>query len=364
VPVTRSPGRPAGGAPPVPQGESTPRSDPPSETPLRVGLVGMGFIGAMYQRALRELPGVELVAVADPDEGALRSVGGMATTRHPDALLDDPAIDCVCILTPHHLHAQQAIRALRGGKHVLTEKPLALSLAGAREVCRAAEEAGRHLIVRQYLRHAPFVAQLHQAVRGGGLGNVVAASFSYTTQQLATLQAPESWRSTWDRAGGGVLMDIGVHVVDLLQLLFGRGEVRAAVCERLRTPDPRRAEDHAVVVLGYDDGPLATLTLTNCDSSGTEPRWWWELLGEGGRFEAEGSWRHVRWSETTPGGVTEHERSEWWEAANRASVADALRTIRTEAPGAASGAAAAENLRVLLDAYRRAGIATALELAG
>lgn len=198
---------------------------------LRGAVIGAGGSVARmrhvpaFQVAARE--GLaELVAICDPVATALGEAGeefGIpAEARYLDYqdVLARDDIDLVSVATPNSLHEPIAIAALQAGKHVLCEKPLALSLAGARRMAAAAEEAGRVTAVNHRYRWIPAARYLKELVDAGEVGEVRQIFMNYFNALVADPSTPLQWRQT--RAeGGGVLGDIGSHLIDMGLWLLG-----------------------------------------------------------------------------------------------------------------------------------------------
>ena len=195
-------------------------------------------MGSMHLRALKQTPEAELVAVCANDErqlsGDLSSVkGNMGDTgqrfdftdvkkyRDPAELLADPDVEAVDICLPTDLHESTAIAALRAGKHVLVEKPMALDGAGARRMIAAARETGRLLMCAQVLRFFPEYTVLHDTI--SGLGAVRRATFSRRCAEPAW----GGWLKEPSKSGGGVF-DLIIHDVDACLWLFGLPQAVAA----------------------------------------------------------------------------------------------------------------------------------------
>ena len=213
--------------------------------PVRVGIVGVGEIaGQVHVPGLRLLPGVEITALCDANGEALerraREHGVGATFANYEELLASDLVDAVVVTTPNAFHAPISIAAARAGKHVLCEKPIALSLAEALEMYRAAEEAGVvHMTAFTY-RFVPAMRYTKHLVDEGAIGRPVhfrANRFQdWGDRWLA-------WRQDKAQAGSGELGDMGAHRIDYGHLLVGR-IVRVVGMTRLFQPD-RRAADRA-----------------------------------------------------------------------------------------------------------------------
>jgi predicted dehydrogenase len=190
----------------------------------RVAVVGAGAnIFGAHRRGLAAVD-ARVVAVQDADAGRARRVAeelGCAPCPDVAALLSVPA-DLVVILAPHPLHAPLAVEALRAGRHVLVEKPVADEVAEADRMVAEAGRAGRLLAVAFQQRARPEVVEALRLVRAGLLGELRRASVLATWPRRASYFRTAPWRGTWRGEGGGILINQGQHDLDLLYLLAGR----------------------------------------------------------------------------------------------------------------------------------------------
>jgi predicted dehydrogenase len=207
---------------------------------MRIGIFGLGFMGATHLRACRRIPAAEVVAVVSNDPrslaGDLSSVqgnfgapgektdfSGAARYADPFDALKNPEIEAVDLCLPTNLHAPVAIAALQAGKHVLVEKPMALTGEECGRVLDAAAEAGRILMVAQVLRFMPAYAAAAHLVKSGELGPVRSAAFRRRTGVPGWSQ----WLTRKEQSGGAVL-DLLVHDLDFCIHLFGLPEAVSA----------------------------------------------------------------------------------------------------------------------------------------
>lgn len=196
--------------------------------PLRVGVVGLGFAGETHLKNYLLQPGVEAVALAGKEEEKLRALG--ETYGVPNLymswedLVAREDLDIVSVCTPNHLHAPIAIAALESGKHVLCEKPLARSGAEAERISTAARRAGRVLRVAFNHRELGDVRVLKHYIENGDLGRVYHVKASWMRRR--GIPGMGSWFTSKAMAGGGPLIDLGVHVLDLALYLLGEPEVQ------------------------------------------------------------------------------------------------------------------------------------------
>ena len=194
-----------------------------SSTRLRVGIIGSG-IGRGHVRAYSALPDVEIVALAGLDTDRCQR---LAAEYHIPRLYGDyrellaqPDIEAVSVCTPNFLHAPVTIAAAEAGKHVLVEKPLAATIAEGEAMVRAAEKAGRVLMVVFNYRFRGDAQTLKRHIDAGGLGDVYYAQAGWLRRH--GIPGIGSWFTQKAQSGGGPLIDLGIHVLDLAMWLLGR----------------------------------------------------------------------------------------------------------------------------------------------
>ena len=190
--------------------------------PLRVGVIGTG-VGNLHLGAYQRTPGVEIHALAGLDEARVRELAAEYRIPHtaPDyaPLLADPAIDAVSICVPNFLHAPITIAALAAGKHVLVEKPLARTAAEGAAMLAAAEEHQRILMVAFSHRYRGDVQWAREYIQSGALGRIYYARAHW--MRRSGIPHLGSWFGNKEQAGGGPLIDLGVHVLDMAMYLMG-----------------------------------------------------------------------------------------------------------------------------------------------
>lgn len=229
--------------------------------PIRIGIIGLGFMGRMHISAYGRVPGARLVAVADQDprraagdfSGAWGNIAGavekldmtgIAGTTDFTALIANPEVDLVDICVPTPFHEALAIAALEAGKHVLCEKPLALDSASAQRIADAAARAKGLFMPAMCIRFWPQWAWLKDAIADGRYGKVLAATF----RRVASM--PPGWFANGAMSGGAIL-DLHVHDADFISFAFGLPD---AVFSRGYSKTSGRT-DHVVTEYLYDRGP-------------------------------------------------------------------------------------------------------------
>ena len=230
---------------------------------LHVGILGGGNISETHARAVGEIPGLRVAAIAGHNAGraqALAARYGAVAYSETDALLRHRPLDLVLIGSPSGLHAEQGIAAARAGLHVLTEKPIDVSLARADALIAACDAAGVKLGLFFQDRFAPGLVRLRQAIDEGVLGRLVLASARAKWWRPAEYYSGSRWRGTLALDGGGALINQGIHTVDLLLWLMG--DVHRVFARAANLQHRIEGEDTLVATLEFCSGALATLEAT------------------------------------------------------------------------------------------------------
>lgn len=197
-----------------------------AERNLRIGVVGLRNIGMGHVRRLMALPGVVVAALADTDaarrEAAGAEVGGDAALYDSaETLFAASDVDAVVLALPNHLHAPLTMAALRAGKHVLVEKPLAVSSAEGREMIRVRDETGCCLMVGMNQRFSGAAASARSAIAAGRIGLEQQGRTRWVRDRTPLWGARGDWCLTRERSGGGPMIDLGVHKLDQVFFMLG-----------------------------------------------------------------------------------------------------------------------------------------------
>jgi len=229
---------------------------------FRVALVGCGRIAKSHFDAIERVDGLDLVAVADVVQaraeaaGAANGVPAFASLAEMMAAVD---CDIVTVATPSGLHPVHGIEAARAGKHVVSEKPMAISLAGADSLIDACSEAGVRLFVVKQNRLNPAIQLVKRAVEKGRFGRIHSANCTVRWARPQDYYDQAPWRGTW-AMDGGAFMNQASHYVDLIQWLAGPvGSVAAMTATQERKIE---AEDSGAAVLRFQNGAIGVLDVT------------------------------------------------------------------------------------------------------
>ena len=252
----------------------------------RIGMLGVGWIGLHRMRALLEADCAEIAAIADPS-AQLRAEAhalapGAAQLDSLDELLRLP-LDAIAIATPSALHPQQAIAALRTGRAVFCQKPLARSAEETTAVVRAAQQADRLLAVDFSYRKTRALEALKAVLDSGELGPIYSARLVFHN----AYGPDKSWYYDRSLSGGGAVMDLGIHLVDSALWLLGRPQI-ARVNSALYNKGRRlpvgsdEVEDYAIAQLETDQGACIEITCSWNLPAGTDAVIGAELYGPSG----------------------------------------------------------------------------------
>jgi predicted dehydrogenase len=228
---------------------------------VRIAVVGAGQFGRRHIETIRNAEGCELAGVADP---AYRGEKAYADYRR---MLDEAKPDGVVIATPNAMHASVGLACVERGVPLLVEKPIAHTLAAARELVRAAEAAAVPILVGHHRRHNPLIEKARELVQGGALGRLTAVA------ALWLLQKPDDYYDVaWRREpGGGPLLINCIHDLDDLRFVCGEiAEARSLVSNAARG---FAVEDAAAIALRFTSGAVGTITV----SDNAAAPWAWEL---------------------------------------------------------------------------------------
>lgn len=229
---------------------------------VRVALLGCGRIAKNHFEAIAKLPGLQLVAVCDIIAERAQLAGTQYDvpwfTSYEQMLADVPS-EAVIIATPSGLHPQHGMLAAKAGRHVISEKPMAISLAAADALVQACDDHHVHLFVVKQNRLNPPIVLLKRAIDAGRFGRIYMANCTvrWTRPQDYYDQAP--WRGTWE-FDGGAFMNQASHYIDLVQWLVG--PVESVIAKTATMARRIEAEDSGAAVLKFRSGAIGVIEVT------------------------------------------------------------------------------------------------------
>ncbi|NSW89898.1 MAG: Gfo/Idh/MocA family oxidoreductase [Firmicutes bacterium] len=256
---------------------------------VRWGVIGAGGIADR-----RTIPGMmlaknaELVAVMEVNMELAEKLRAKYSAKRAyddvDKLLADPEIDAVYIASPVVYHKEQAIKAAKAKKHILIEKPVALTADEGEEVAKACKKEGVLIAVGFMMRYHAYHQKMKEIISNGKLGNVVSCRAQLTCWYP---DMPGSWRQKKNTSGGGALMDMGVHCIDLIQYVTGGKAKRVAALTGTKT-FKYEVEDSASVIFEMDNGAYAYVD-SNFNIPDAAAKCRFEIYGTRGSMLAEGT---------------------------------------------------------------------------
>jgi len=251
------------------------------------GLLGCGDVARKrVAPALRDLDNCELAAVSRADAARAESFAAEFGARrwHADwrRLVEDPEVEAVYVATPVHLHAEQAVAAAEAGKHVLCEKPMALTAAECERMNAAAEANDVLLGVAYYRRFYPAVERIREILGSGEIGVPVVAQVNAFERFDPAPENPRRWLLDKGHAGGGPMFDFGCHRIEVLLNLFG--DVKAVKGFAGNVVFEREVEDTASALIQFVRGTEAILTVSH---AAREPQDTLEIFGSEGSVRVE-----------------------------------------------------------------------------
>jgi UDP-N-acetyl-2-amino-2-deoxyglucuronate dehydrogenase len=330
---------------------------------FRLGLIGCGRISRNHFEAIRKVDGIVLSAVCDTDPERARAAGeeqGVPWFVSEAEMLRNAELDMVSICTPSGLHAANGVEAARAGKHVLTEKPMSLTLEQADALVAACDAAGVHLfVVKQNRLNAP-IQMLKRAVDKGRFGRIYMANVTVRWQRPQEYYDSATWRGTWE-FDGGAFMNQASHYVDLLQWMLGPVEsVMAQTATQARRIE---AEDSGAALLKFRSGALGVVEVNvltyprNLEGSIT-------ILGEHGSVKIGGTavnrvehWQFAEYDDDdklVESGTVNTNPPSVYGYGHEAYYNNVLAVLRGEARPETDGRAGRKSLEIILGIYESA----------
>ena len=258
------------------------------------GIIGCGVIAPWHAGSVKRIPEAELVAVCDiiPEKAEKLKTDFEVPDSYADYrdLLGRDDIDVVSICVPSGLHAQIGVEAARAGKHIMSEKPLDVTLENIDRLIKACRDEKVKLACIFQRRTSPLWQQAKRAIDEGKLGKMVLASAYLKYFRSQEYYDSAGWRGTWELDGGGALMNQGVHMIDILRWIMGPVDTIFGFADHLARKI--EVEDTCTACMEFKNGAFGTLEGTTSVTPGMNHRL--ELHGEKGTILVDGE-NIVRW---------------------------------------------------------------------
>ncbi|MFD0867613.1 MULTISPECIES: Gfo/Idh/MocA family protein [Paenibacillus] len=251
------------------------------------GLIGCGSVADFHMNAIREIEQAELIAISDRKEHRAKEVAereGCDWTTDYRQLLDHPGVDIVCLTTSSGTHASIGKEVLMAGKHLIVEKPIAMTSQQAEELVRLAEDKGLILSVISQRRFEPQHQWVKQVVAEGKLGKLLLVQITAPYYRTQEYYDSADWRGTISE-DGGALMNQGIHSIDLM--LWMAGEVSSVYGQIATQTHRMEAEDMGLAIIKFANGAFGTIMASTSIKPGFQPAL--SLYGDRGSIQIEGT---------------------------------------------------------------------------
>ncbi|MBS3083556.1 Gfo/Idh/MocA family oxidoreductase [Candidatus Pacearchaeota archaeon] len=231
---------------------------------VNFGIVGCGRISGKHIASLKQIPNAKIVAVCDINqERCMKAANECMCKSYStyEEMLQDKDVEVVNILTPSGLHPTMAIQAAKAGKHVVCEKPIALTIKDANHMVLECEKAGVLFFTVKQNRYNPPIIHLKKAIDEGRFGRLFLANVTVRWSRDKNYYKQDAWRGTI-KYDGGVLLNQTSHHIDMLQWMLG--DVISVICKKANFFHDIEVEDSAVAILKFRNGAYATFEGTTC----------------------------------------------------------------------------------------------------
>jgi len=268
---------------------------------IRLGVIGAGFIGKVHCKEFKAIPGVELAGTSDflpaRAEALAAELGVKKVYKDAESLIADKSIDAVVVAVPNQYHSALTVQALEAGKHVLVEKPMALNSGEAKKIVAAQKKARKVVMVAHQMRWEGLSQIVKKQVQEGALGRVYNVKAGWWRR--CGIPGWGSWFTRMSESGGGPLIDIGVHMLDLALWLAGSPKPVSVFGSTYSEFGPKRkglgtwgtpewdgrydVEDLATAMVRLDNGATLTLEVSWAVNTDSDQKPFIHLMGsEGG----------------------------------------------------------------------------------
>ncbi|MBD3344935.1 MAG: gfo/Idh/MocA family oxidoreductase [Chitinivibrionales bacterium] len=241
-------------------------------SPMKFALIGTGNIAVTYVKAAKKCENAEIAAVVSRSKERAQSFAGEHGIPESSDRMDgiEGDFESVIVATPNGLHWRDTCVAAALGKHVLTEKPLDISMKSMERMILTCKETGVTLGVAYQHRFHPVNKAIKELLERGALGQVLAVDVSAKFYRGQKYYDSADWRGTWDIDGGGPFMQQGAHTIDLMGWFFGKP--KTIIAKTATLAHTIAVEDHGVCIMEFENRALGTLTASTITKPGYNPR--------------------------------------------------------------------------------------------
>jgi predicted dehydrogenase len=336
-------------------------------TKVKLGIIGAGKISDIHLKTFSKNKNVSLVSITDVNIAlATEKAEKYGIQKVENSYLDvisDPGVDVVDILLPHYLHAKVSLKAIRKGKAIICEKPFVIKLEDAKKLIRETKKNKISMHLKHYLHYSLSHLKIKKMIQDGLIGKPYLVKCLYTCNSVNGMNDKNSWKGSVIEAGGGVLIDAGVHVVDFLQDIFGNPKSVSCECKQISTKLKSKGEDLAIMNIEFPGNVMAEITCTSNDTS-YGFRWEKHIFG------LEGSLHIIDFGKSKneivlykDGNVVLKDTEEdWWNQASKNNLDDIIDRIIHKKRPAVDMRTAYFGLKTILRAYESAKIGKRLKI--
>lgn len=243
-----------------------------NKSPLTFAILGCGMAAGIHADAIQKIEGAKLKGIFDLSDKSRQSFSekyNIIAYSSFNELLNDDEIDIVCVCTPSFLHAQHAIAVLNSGKHVVIEKPMAMTTEDADAIIKASRDTGKLVTVISQIRFSPDVQKIKKLLKENAFGKISLCSLSMNYYRTPEYYSGSNWRGS-QSLDGGVLMNQGIHGIDLIEYIMGdikdvHGKIGTLV-HNIEAPDT------AVAIVEFESGVLGVIEGSTCAYPGFSRR--------------------------------------------------------------------------------------------
>jgi len=254
---------------------------------VKIGVIGVGGMGYAHCKSVKSIEETELTCVSDADENIAKQRAeefGVKYFTDYKELIKSGLCDAVIVATPHWIHPEISIFAFKNGLHVLSEKPIAVTVSDADKMVKEAKKNKKVFVVMYQRRTEPTIQKINEIIKSGKIGEIQRTCCIDPTYRAQAYYDSGSWRATWKGEGGGVLINQAPHGIDIFMLLAGLPKkVEAKTRTKLHKIE---VEDEASAFLEYKNGAWGYYYTTTCEAGAT---FYLEIVGDKGKIMLRGN---------------------------------------------------------------------------